>query len=162
MVELAHESLRRWPALATWLRERGPHLRTRRELDDALARWLASGEYDQELILPGSRLREAEDLLRAAPDLVADPALRTFVEGSLDRAARIDREAQDTLRREALRLTQLAEEQTKAGDAVTRCSSGSRPWTGSSWFATTPRSPRQLRHSTSSIGSARKAAPVRP
>jgi hypothetical protein len=41
-VELAHEALLvGWPALAIWLRERGPHLRTRRELDDALARWLA-------------------------------------------------------------------------------------------------------------------------
>ena len=119
MVQLAHEILfTSWPALASWRRERGPHSQTRRELDDPLARWLESTS-DQELIPPGSRLREAEDLLRAAPDLVADPVLRTFVESSLDRAARIDREAQDTLRREARRLTQLAEEQRKAGDGVT-------------------------------------------
>ena len=92
---------------------------TRRELDDALARWLNSENRDQELIAPGSRLREAEDLLHAAPDLAADPVLHSFVEASLDRAARIGREAQDTLRREALRLTQLSEWQKKAGDAVT-------------------------------------------
>ena len=51
-------------------------------------------DFPKELIPPGSRLREAEELLRAAPDLVADPDLRTFIETSLDHAARIDREAE--------------------------------------------------------------------
>ena len=119
-VELSHEILlTAWPALAAWLRERGPHLQTRRELGGALARWLAADRSDQELIPPGSRLREAEELLRDAPDLVDDDLLRAFVAGSLDRAARIDREAQDALRREARRLAKLAEVRNGAGDAVT-------------------------------------------
>jgi len=118
-VELAHEALLAgWPALQAWLGRRGPHLRARREVVDALARWHQKDESDQELLPPGSRLHEAEELLHQAPDLLDDAGLRTFIERSLDRAARIDREAQGTLRREALRLAQLADEQIKAGDAV--------------------------------------------
>ncbi|MFO1049757.1 MAG: WD40 repeat domain-containing protein [Geminicoccaceae bacterium] len=120
IVELAHEILLTgWPALAIWLGERGPHMRARRELDSALARWIASETNEQELIPPGSRLREAQELLLAAPDLVANPALRKFIETSVTRAEHIDHEAQATLRRETRRLMRLAEEQYKAGDAVT-------------------------------------------
>ena len=58
-------------------------------------------------------------MLRDAPDLLDESDLSFFIELSVLRDTRTRLEADDALRRDALRLAQLADRQIDAGDAVT-------------------------------------------
>ncbi len=108
-VELAHEALlAQWPRLGQWIEADRKSLRTRHQLDDAVAEWLASGR-DPSFLYRGARLAQAEEWAAQHRDELGARA-EEFLAASL---AGRDQEA----RRELDHVRTLEEEQRRRADA---------------------------------------------
>jgi WD40 repeat protein len=108
-VELAHEALlAHWPRLERWIETDRKSLRTRRQLDEAVAEWLASGR-EPSFLYRGARLAQAEEWAGQHRDELGARA-GEFLAASL---AERDQEA----RRELDHVRTLEEEQRRRADA---------------------------------------------
>jgi WD40 repeat protein len=110
VVEVKHESLiRNWPRFVAWIDEKRYERRQRLALTEAVSRWAQSGR-PQEGLLTGWQLQESRHL----PDL--SDLEREFVEASSEAVEQLDREKENTLRREAEQAKALAEAQRQRAD----------------------------------------------
>jgi WD40 repeat protein len=111
-VELAHEALlAHWPRLGQWIEADRKSLRTRRQLDEAVAEWLANSR-EPSFLYRGARLAQAEEWAAQHPDEMGTRAAG-FLAASL---AERDQEA----RHELDHVRSLEEEQRRRADAEQR------------------------------------------
>ena len=111
-VELAHEALlAQWPRLGGWIEADRKSLRTRHQLDDAVAEWQANGR-EPSFLYRGARLAQAEEWAGQHEDEIGARAAE-FLAASL---AERDQEA----RHELDHARSLEDEQRRRADAEQR------------------------------------------
>ena len=100
-VEVVHEILiRHWSSLRWWLEENRTRLRSQRQIEQAAILWLQKDKQD-DFLLKGVRLAEAEEILIKYTDELSDTA-KEYVASCID-----VREAERRLAKKRLRKAQL-------------------------------------------------------
>ena len=100
-VEVVHEILiRHWSSLRWWLEENRSRLRSQRQIEQAARLWLQKDKQN-DFLLKGVRLAEAEEILIGYTDELSDPA-KEYVASCIDA-----REAEQRLAKKRLRKAQL-------------------------------------------------------
>ncbi|MEL6580115.1 MAG: caspase family protein [Cyanobacteria bacterium J06621_12] len=100
-VEVVHEILiRHWSSLRWWLEENRTRLRSQRQIEQAATLWLQKDKQD-DFLLQGVRLAEAEEILISYTDELSDTA-KEYVAGCIDA-----REAEQKAAKKRLRQAQL-------------------------------------------------------
>ena len=125
-IEVAHEALiREWPKLQEWINENRAGLRIHHRLAETAKEWQRMGR-DEDLLLQGLRLQEAQDWAQTNPSALNDLE-RAFLQFSLSHYQHRLAEKEEQQRREleaAQRLAaserQRAEDQAKSASQLRR------------------------------------------
>ena len=105
-VEVVHEILiRHWSSLRWWLEENRARLRSQRQIEQAASLWLQKNKQD-DFLLKGVRLAEAEDILIKYTDELSTTA-KEYVASCIDVREAEQRAAKQRLRRAQLTATGL-------------------------------------------------------
>ena len=105
-VEVVHEILiRHWSSLRWWLEENRTRLRSQRQIEQAAVLWLQKDKQD-DFLLKGVRLAEAEEIYIKYTDELSAPA-KEYVANCIDARLAEQREAKQRLRRAQLTAAAL-------------------------------------------------------
>ena len=105
-VEVVHEILiRHWSSLRWWLEENRSRLRSQRQIEQAATLWLQKGKQD-DFLLKGVRLAEAEEIFIEYTDELSDTA-KEYVASCIDARLAEQRLAKKRLRKAQLTATAL-------------------------------------------------------
>ncbi len=105
-VEVVHEILiRHWSSLRWWLEENRSRLRSQRQIEQASMLWLQKDQQD-DFLLRGIRLAEAEEILIQYTDELSDTA-KEYVASCIDARLAEQREAKKRLRKAQLTAAAL-------------------------------------------------------